>query len=185
MTALLRRGFIIRKINYQVLEGDKIMKHLFKLVFIGITALFLGVLFSQAEQVSDNSKNPSSLYALSGKSGSLEGDTLTINGISNVIYFSDRPERKAGHITLKQLVELWNKGSDSFKADPPNAEISIFKESGDEQNIIILSNPEVKDEAVSFKIEFVGKNQLIPNSFGHSTLFIDDMIDPAFGLRPD
>ena len=149
------------------------MKYRLRLLSIVISLLFLGALFSNAEQVADNSTKPSYLFALSGTSGSVDGDTLTINGVTNVIYFSDRPERIAGHITLERFIGLWDKGSDSFKVDPPNAEISISENIGVKHDIVILTSPVVKDGTISFKVKSRGEDQGIPNSFGHSTLFVD------------
>jgi len=96
---------------------------------IGIFTLMLtlvpGLVF--AENVIDDSKKTGYLFVISGTSGSLDGDTLTLNGVPNVIYFSDRPARNAGHLSLRKFVESWNKGSDSFKADPPNATLSVLE----------------------------------------------------------
>ncbi len=83
------------------------MKYPFKLLSIALSVLFIGVLLSNAENVIDDSKNPTYLLVISGTSGSLDGDTLTLNGVPNVIYFSDRPERKAGHISLKEFIDSW------------------------------------------------------------------------------
>ncbi len=104
------------------------MKHPFKLVYIGISVLFFGVLFANAEHVIEDSKNTGYLFVISGTSGSLDGDKLTLNGVPNVIYFSDRPARKAGHLSVSEFIEMWDKGVDSFKADPPNATLSVLKE---------------------------------------------------------
>jgi len=86
-------------------------------IFTVMLTLITGLVF--AEHVIDDSKEPRYLFVISGTSGSLDGDTLTLNGVPNVIYFSDRPARIAGHISLEKFVYSWNKGSDSFKADPP------------------------------------------------------------------
>ena len=72
-------------------------------------AVFLG------EHVVDDARNPGYLYVISGTSGSLEGDKLTLNGVPSVIYFSDRPARIAGHMSLSSFIKMWNKGSDSFR----------------------------------------------------------------------
>ncbi len=82
------------------------MKHPFKLVYIGISVLFFGVLFANAEHVIEDSKNTGYLFVISGTSGSLKGDTLTLNGVPNVIYFSDRPNRIAGHLSLLEFIEM-------------------------------------------------------------------------------
>jgi len=75
---------------------------------VGILTLMLtllpGLVF--AENVIDDSKNPGYLFVISGMSGSLDGDKLTLNGVPNVIYFSDRPDRVAGHLSLKKFVEM-------------------------------------------------------------------------------
>jgi len=89
-----------------------------------------------AEHVIDDSKNTGYLYVISGTSGSLEGDTLTLNGVPNVVYFSDRPHRIAAYLSLSEFIEMWNKGSDSFKADPPNATLSILGKV-DEMNVVV------------------------------------------------
>ncbi len=93
-------------------------------IFTVILMLVPSLVF--AEHVIDDSENPGYLFVLSATSGSLKGDTLTLNGVPNVIYFSDRPARKAGHMSVSKFVEMWNKQSDSFKADPPNATLSLY-----------------------------------------------------------
>src|SRR5215467_2724327 len=41
-----------------------------------------------------------------------------------VAYFSDRPYRIAGNMPVEQFTNLWQKkGNNSFKEDPPNAEL--------------------------------------------------------------
>ena len=52
------------------------------------------------------------------------GYTLTLKGMDDkVLYFSDRPVRKAGFITMTRFMGGWAKGKDSFKDNPPNAAI--------------------------------------------------------------
>ena len=97
-------------------------------IFTVMLTLVTGLVF--AEHVIDDSKNTGYLYVISGTSGSLEGDALTLNGVPNVVYFSDRPNRIAGHLSLSNFVEMWDKGVDSFKADPPNATLSLLNKEG-------------------------------------------------------
>ena len=124
-----------------------------------------------AESVIDDSKNTSYLFVLSGTSGTLNGDTLTINGVPNVIYFSDRPARKAGHTSLEKFVELWEKESDSFKTDPPNATLSVLKKDGAQNVIVELQGAEQKNGSVVFKYRLLGGD--IPKTFSTFALFID------------
>ena len=131
--------------------------------------LLPGLVF--AENVIDDSKNPSYLFVISGTSGSLDGDKLTLKGVPNVIYFSDRPARKAGHLSLEKFVEMWDKGDDSFKADPPNATLSVLKKEGAKNVVVELMSVEQKSDSVVFKISVL--EGLIPDSLEISTLFID------------
>ena len=144
-------------------------------IFTVMLTLLPGLVF--AENVIDDSKYPGYLYVMSGTSGSLDGDTLTLNGVPNVIYFSDRPARKAGHLSLEKFVEMWDKGDDSFKADPPNATLSVLKKDGAKNVVVELMNPKVKAGSISFNVKVLQGE--VPKSFGHSTLFVDpDTVAP-------
>ena len=50
-----------------------------------------------------------------------------VNVAPQMIYFSDRPVRVAGHITLAAYLEEWTAaaGPNNFSADPPNATLSV------------------------------------------------------------
>ena len=139
-------------------------------IFTVMLTLVSGLVF--AEHVIDDSKEPSYLFVISGTSGSLDGDTLTLNGVPNVIYFTDRPARKAGHISLSDFVEMWNKGNDSFKADPPNATLSVLTKDGANNVVLEIMSVEQKSGSVVFKVA-----GLYGPSYGDlkkSTLFIDE-----------
>jgi len=138
-------------------------------IFTVMFSLASGLVF--AEHVIDDSKEPSYLFVISGTSGSFKGDTLTLNGVPGVIYFSDRPARKAGHLSLEKFVESWNKGVNSFKADPPNATLSVLKKDGAKNVVVELMSVEQKNGAVVFKVAVL--EGMSPESFRMSSLFID------------
>ena len=124
-----------------------------------------------AEHVIDDSKEPSYLFVLSATSGSLKGDTLTLNGVPNVIYFTDRPDRVAGHLSLEKFVEMWDKGDDSFKADPPNATLSVLKKDGANNAVVDLISVVQKSGSVIFKVAVL--EGTIPQSFRTASLYLD------------
>ena len=138
-------------------------------IFIVMLTLVTGLVF--AENVIDDSKKPGYLFVISGTSGSLKGDTLTLNGVPNVLYFSDRPDRVAGHLSLEKFVELWNKGVNSYKADPPNATLSVLKKDGANNIVVELVSVEQKSGSVVFKVAAL--EGMGPERFKMSTLFID------------
>ena len=116
---------------------------------------------------------------MSSESGSFEGDTLTLNDVPLVVYFSDRPNRIAGHMSLESFVESWGKGPNSFKSDPPNATLSIMDEAGDKNIVVELSHPEVKSEGIQYHVRILSGE--LPASFKTCSLFVDILgSSPAF-----
>ncbi len=140
-------------------------------IFIVMLTLVSGLVF--AENVIDDSKNTGYLFVISGTSGSLDGDTLTLNGVPNVIYFSDRPARNAGHMSVSKFVEMWDKGVDSFKADPPNATLSVLKKEGAKNVVVELMSVEQKNDTVVFKVAVLEGVEKVATSFNAGTVFVD------------
>lgn len=146
------------------------------ILFIVIGFVFTLSAAAQVFTVND-SGGPSYLYVLSSTSGKMKDDTLILNGVPSVVYFSDRPSRIAGHESVSDFVELWNKSSDSFKADPPNATLSILDVA---ENIVVeLMSVEDKDDSVTFKVRVLQGQA--PKTFSNSSLFIDEF---HFGPNP-
>jgi len=91
------------------------------------------------------------------------------------VYFSDRPERIAGHINLAKYLEEWTEqaGKDSFKADPPNAVLSVY-EPGKSDNtlaVVKITDPVVDGADLIYSYKFIeGK---LPAAGGATSLFID------------
>ncbi|MEE9213360.1 MAG: hypothetical protein V3U54_01000, partial [Thermodesulfobacteriota bacterium] len=119
------------------------------------------------------------LFVLSATSGGLKGDTLTLNGVPNVIYFSDRPARKAGHMSLSNFIEMWNKGSDNYNVDPPNATLSVLNKEGAKNVVVELMSVEQKRGSVVFKVAVL--EGMFPVEFNTGDLFIDLFVGGADG----
>ncbi len=146
-------------------------------IFTVMLTLVTGLVF--AENVIDDSKKPGYLFVISGTSGSLKGDTLTLKGVPNVLYFSNRPVRVAGHLSLEKFVEPWNKGVYSYKADPPNATLSVLKKDGAKNTVVELMSVEQKSGSVVFKV--VVLEGVFPVEFNTGNLFIDLFVGGADG----
>jgi hypothetical protein len=124
-----------------------------------------------AKHVIDDSKNPGYLFVISGTSGLLDGDTLTLSGVPNVIYFSDRPARIAGHMSLPEFIEMWDKGINNFKADPPNATLSVVKKKEEKNIVVELLSAKQKNGSVVFKYRVIEGE--MPKTIEQFSLFID------------
>lgn len=96
-----------------------------------------------------------------------------LKGVSLVVYFADRPYRISGHISLEKFLRLWDEGVDSFKVDPPTAQLSIYNISGDKHDILIITSPNIKGDTISFMVKELEEGDSMPKSFEHATLFID------------
>ncbi len=124
------------------------------------------------EGPSKDDKGVQYLFVQTAHSISSKGDKLTLHRVGPAtLFFSDRPERIAGHGTTAELVQDWSEGEDSFASDPPNATLSIL--AGEEVNDIVieLSDPVLTGEDLTYTVKVLdGK---LPASGGASSLFID------------
>lgn len=148
-----------------------------RICIIAVAYIFVCTLFSYsvyAEPVVDDSTNQRYLFTLASTSGTYEGNIITLKRVPTVVYFSDRPTRISGHLSLESFLELWDDSLDNFRKDPPNAEFSMYQENGDKHSVLIISNPEIKGDNISFEVKLLNPKEGIPKTFGHSTLFIDN-----------
>jgi hypothetical protein len=117
---------------------------------------------------------PSMLFVQSAKGLTVNGGTMTLTGVSpTTIYFSDRPQRMAGHIDNAGFFKRWAKGQDNFKNDPPNATLSSFSPEGTPMTTVVtLRNPRIEGGNLSYDVEVISGK--LPRQSSETALFIDD-----------
>jgi len=115
------------------------------------------------------------MFVINFDSGSYKDGKLRLNGngTSNVIYFTDRPDRDSGHMGVKKFKSIWTKGINSFKSDPPNATLSVIVEGKDSNSIMVLSHPEIDHNSIEFDVKKI--EGVPPASFNTGGLFIDPL----------
>jgi hypothetical protein len=97
---------------------------------------------------------------------------LTLGGIgATTLFFSDRPERIAGNMDTTAFVPFWSKGKDSFLSDPPNADLSILDADNLQQVVVVLENPELNDNNLTYTVKVVGGE--MPENGSEVSVFID------------
>ena len=117
-----------------------------------------------------------------------EGYTLTLKGMDDkVLYFSDRPVKKAGFITLTQFMDDWSKGNDSFKKTPPNAAIvhaTLYpNDKGRAQALAVeLTNPTKTDNGWTFDMKVMGGVSVADAVVSGVSVFVDALV--ALGVTP-
>jgi hypothetical protein len=125
----------------------------------------------QTPQTTENSEQVQLLFVQNAVSGSFKDNTLTLEGIGPTIFFSDRPERVTGQVRTSEFIGHWDKGSDNFAANPPNATLSIFGKENVESAVVELTEPKLENNTLSYQVKVLeGK---LPDSFEESSLFID------------
>ena len=114
-----------------------------------------------------------SLIVLNSRGATLQGDKLTLTGISpNAIVFADRPVRAAGHALTAHLLEEWASG-DSFGKDPPNATVSALSKdaSTNRDAVVVLKSPKLDGDKLTFDVQVLEGN--LNGADGPAAVFID------------
>ena len=97
-------------------------------------------------------------------------------------YFSDRPERYAGHIKMDEYLKEWSpEVKDNFSDDPPNATLSVY-EPGAVDNVtavIEISDPVVEGDDLIYRYKLL--DGVVPRVGEATTLFIDK-VGPGGGV---
>jgi hypothetical protein len=114
-----------------------------------------------------------SLIVMNARGASLQGDTLTLTGVSaNAIVFADRPVRAAGHLLTSHVLEEWA-AEGSFSKDPPNATVSILSMDGaSAQDLVVeLKSPKIDADRLIFSVRVLEGS--LAGADGPASVFID------------
>jgi hypothetical protein len=116
------------------------------------------------------------MFVQAAESLKADGQTLRLVNVSpQTIYFSDRPKRVAGHVTMPTYMQEWTAaaGPNNFATDPPNATLSVY-EAGQDSNtlaVVKISQPVVEGKDIVYRYKLIeGK---VPTAGGATSLFID------------
>lgn len=165
-------------IRYSIFERCDMARTVFALLAVMILAAFSSASFAQ--QGSANQNAYSFLFVQTATSMSYKDGKLTLKKISpSMIFFTDRPERMAGHFPTTHFLKMWDEGKDNFKNDPPNANLSIIGEKGksDVDVVVELSNPALSEKGdLTYDVRILDGD--MPAEGGITSLFIDWWIAP-------
>jgi hypothetical protein len=114
-----------------------------------------------------------SLFVLNSRGATLQGDALTLTGVTpNSIIFADRPVRAAGHQLTADIIADWGTGDDSFAKNPPNATVSVFSKDGSVKDaVVVLKNPKLDGDKLTFNVQTLEGN--LNGADGAAAVFID------------
>src|SRR5438445_8167902 len=114
-----------------------------------------------------------SLFVLNSRGATLQGDTLTLTGVTpSSIIFADRPVRAAGHQPTADVIAEWGSGDDSFAKNPPNATVSVLGKDGAVKDaVVVLKNPKLEGDKLTFNVQTLEGD--LAGADGATALFID------------
>jgi hypothetical protein len=114
-----------------------------------------------------------SLFVLNSRGATLQGDTLTLTGVTpSAIIFADRPVRAAGHQPTADVIAEWGSGDDSFAKNPPNATVSVLGKDGSVKDaVVVLKNPKLEGDKLTFNVQILEGD--LAGADGGAAVFID------------
>jgi len=125
-----------------------------------------------AQQPADQTHQVEYLFVQAADSATLENGVLRLGDVSpSTIYFSDRPDRVAGHLTTDEFVSNWGEGEDNFASNPPNATLSILEGETPQEIVVVLTEPRFEDGDLLYNVEILEGASAATG--GGSSLFID------------
>jgi len=113
-----------------------------------------------------------SLFVLNARGASLQGQTLTLAGVSPTsIVFADRPVRAAGHLPTDALLEEWTTGD--FAKDAPNATVSVLSRDGLSAHDVVveLRSPHLEGDRLTFDVRVLEGD--LAGADGPAAVFVD------------
>jgi hypothetical protein len=113
-----------------------------------------------------------SLFVMNAHGASLQGQTLTLAGVSPTsIVFADRPVRAAGHLPTEALLEEWTTGD--FAKDAPNATVSVLSKDGVSAHdlVVELRTPRLEGDRLTFDVRVLEGD--LAGADGPAAVFVD------------
>lgn len=142
-----------------------------KLILLIFTIAAIAVSVHASEEAAMKEDTVDLLFIQDAQSVEFHKDTMILKDAKpQVLYFSDRPQRIAGHLTREEAREIV---AESFKNVPPNAVLVIFgKEKSTDIVMTLTSPPRIDGEDLVFdRIKII--NGTPPQRGGANALFID------------
>ncbi len=97
---------------------------------------------------------------------------LTLTGVSPVtVFFTDRPERIAGNMNTVSFIPFWSEGKDSFKSNPPNADVSLLEGGKLTQIVVELQDPVLAGDDLAYTVKVLQGE--MPAKAANVSVFID------------
>ena len=125
-----------------------------------------------------SSETPQLMFVQSAEDLKVDPATSTFRLVKvnqQTLYFSDRPQRIAGHLKMADYLQEWTAkaGKDNFGADPPNAALSVYEPGQPDNTLVVvkITNPVVDGADLLYSYRII--DGTMPANGGATSLFID------------
>lgn len=161
------KGMVFSATNLSIFSQN-FMKKISSLLILALLASCSGM-FKQ---------EPKFLFIQKAKAATFDGKILQLhNTAKNTIYFANRPNQLAGHISNSDFLKSWN-STNKASLSGPNTAISYYDKNGKIDVVMVeISNPKVTNNSVSYNVKILkGK---LPKISNEVTLFVDGVSCPS------
>jgi hypothetical protein len=115
---------------------------------------------------------PEWLFMQTATSGGYQNGAITLTGVAQTIAFTERPYRRAKHISNEEFATFWSADGGTFAADPPNASMSYDINGKTAELVLELNHIRLTGDEIEYEIRILDGNQP-PQRFESASLFID------------
>ena len=159
-------------------EIHKVFNYILQVVLLTAVMTTMAVCAANSTASAATSETPQYMFVQIADDVKVDAAAKTfrlVNVNQQILYFSDRPVRIAGHINMARYLEEWTSkaGKDNFSQDPPNAVLSVY-EPGQPDNTtaaVEIAQPIIDGSDLVYSYKLIeGK---LPAGGGATALFID------------
>jgi len=142
---------------------------------VGSSAASVKSVFAQATRQAPGEADFLFMQSAKGMTFDKAINKLTLTGVSPVtVFFTDRPKRIAGNMKTSAFIPFWSEGKDSFKSNPPNADVSIIEGKDLKQIVVELQDPVLSGDNLSYTVKVLqGQSAEVPARGADVSVFID------------
>jgi hypothetical protein len=142
--------------------------------FVAATLAVSSLISFKSAVAQEPPKQADFLFVQSSKGMTFDksANKLTLTDVGPMtLFFTDRPERTAGNMKTTAFIPFWSEGKDSFKSDPPNADVSIFEGGALRQVVAELKDPVLSGENLTYTVKVIQGE--MPATGADVSVFID------------
>ena len=139
-------------------------------------AVLAGCAGSQAPGADPGGSQAQLMFVQSAEDLRVDANRSTLRLVkvnAQTVYFSDRPKRIAGNLTMADYLKTWKEGRDNFNADPPNATLSVYEPGRADPTLVVVTLMKPVMDGADLLYTYKLIDGTMPANGGATSVFID------------